>query len=100
MISDSAESERLRLSARLKKLSAVAWVHEVDRIARFEAISIDEALTLLGRRFEGHYLESRRHIVWTMLEYVHVRLEPDAWADPLRCKPRRRSARASRGAAA
>jgi len=32
-------------------MSAAAWVREVDRIARFESVTVDEALTLLGRRF-------------------------------------------------
>ena len=97
---DSPESERIRIAARLKRLSAVAWVNEVDRLARFDSVSIDEALTLLGRRFAGDYLDSRRHIIWNMLEYVFVRFEPEAWTDPLRCGFRRRSARSSRGAAA
>jgi hypothetical protein len=35
-----------------------------------------------------------------MLEYVYLRFEPEAWHDPMRCRPRRRSARRSRGAAA
>ena len=93
-------SHAVQLSARLKKLSAVAWVNEVDRLARFDSVSIDEVLTLLGRRFAGEYLERRRGIVWCMLEYVFVRLEPEAWADPVREAPRRRSARQSKGAAA
>ena len=94
------ESAGERLGARLREMSAVAWVVEVERLARFQTISVDEALTLLGRRFAGDYLVSRRHIVWLMLEYVYLRFEPEAWNDPMRCRPRRRSARRSRGAAA
>ena len=81
-------------------MSAAAWVREVDRIARFESVTVDEALTLLGRRFGAAYLESRRHIAWLLIEYVWVRFEPEAWADPIREAPRRRSARRARGAAA
>ena len=40
------------------------------------------------------------HIVWLMLEYAFLRFEPEAWHDPLRRTPRRRSARRKRGAAA
>jgi hypothetical protein len=81
-------------------MSANAWVVEVERLARFESVTVEEALTLLGRRFAGDYLVSRRHIVWLMLEYVYLRFEPEAWSDPLRCSPRRRSARRSRVSAA
>ena len=94
------ESAGTRLGERLKQMSALAWVVEVDRLARFETITVDEALTLLGRRFAGEYLVSRRHIVWLMLEYAFQRFEPEAWNDPLRRRPRRQSARRSRGAAA
>lgn len=96
----TSESARACLSERLKRLSGGAWVNEVDRLARFETISIEEALTLLGRRFQGEFLESRRHIAWSLIEYVYVRLEPEAWQDPIRCQPKRRSARKARGAAA
>ena len=89
-----------QLAGRLRRLSAVAWVHEVDRMARFDGVTVDEALTLLGRRFAGDYLARRRGIVWSMLEYVFVKLEPESWANPLRVAPRRRSARRGRGAAA
>ncbi len=97
---ESQVSHALQLAARLKKLSAVAWVNEVDRLARFDTVSIDEVLTLLGRRFAGEYLARRRGIVWCMLEYVYVRIEPESWADPVREAPRRRSSRKSKGAAA
>lgn len=88
------------LGARLKRLSAAAWVREVERLARFDAITVEEALTLLGRRFSGGYLESRRQLAWSLIEYVYLRFEPEAWTDPLRTTPRRRSARKARGAAA
>jgi hypothetical protein len=100
MYLENPESAGTRLGERLKQMSAVAWVVEVDRLARFETITVDEALTLLGRRFAGNYLVSRRHIVWLMLEYAFLRFEPEAWHDPLRRTPRRRSARRKRGAAA
>jgi hypothetical protein len=92
---DGPECARERLSERLKKMSAAAWVHEVDRLARFDSISVDEALTLLGRRFAGEFLVSRRHIVWLLIEYAYLRFEPEAWNDPMRCRPRRRSARSA-----
>jgi hypothetical protein len=94
---DSPESAVERLSERLRRMSAGAWVAEVDRLARFETIAVDEALTLLGRRFSGEFLDSRRHIAWNLIEYVYLRFEPEAWRDPMRHRPRRRSAR---GAAA
>ena len=97
---ESQVSHAVQLAARLKKLSAVAWVNEVDRLARFDSVSIDEVLTLLGRRFAGEYLDRRRGIIWSMLEYVYVRIEPEAWADPGRVAPRRQSARNRKGAAA
>ncbi len=81
-------------------MSAASWVSEVDHLARFETVTVDEALTLLGRRFGGEYLDSRRHIVWLLIEYVYLRFEPHAWLDPMREQPRRRSARRARGAAA
>ncbi|MBK6315898.1 MAG: hypothetical protein IPF53_16795 [Blastocatellia bacterium] len=99
-MNEAGVSHAVQLAARLKKLSAVAWVNEVDRLARFDSVSIDEVLTLLGRRFAGDYLARRRGIVWSMLEYVYVRIEPEAWADPVREAPRRRSARKGKGAAA
>jgi hypothetical protein len=64
------------------KLSADAWVREVDLLARYESISQDEALTLLGRRFAGDYLSSRRHIVWPMLEYLYLSIDADGWLAP------------------
>ena len=91
----SSESVREHLSDRLRRMSAAAWVNEVDRLARFDTISVDEALTLLGRRFAGEFLESRRHIVWNLIEYAYLKFEPEAWNDPMRCRPRRRSARRS-----
>jgi hypothetical protein len=100
MYLENPESAGIRLGERLKQMSALSWVVEVDRLARFETITVDEALTLLGRRFAGDYLVSRRHIVWLMLEYAFLRFEPDAWHDPIRRRPRRQSARQSRGAAA
>lgn len=99
MGSGAHESECRLLATRLKTFSAVAWVNEVDRLARFDAISVDEALTLLGRRFAGEYLESRRHIVWTMIEYLYFQFEPEAWQEPMRHSVRRRSARAKSVAA-
>jgi hypothetical protein len=65
-------------------LSADAWVREVDLLARYDSITLDEALTLLGRRFAGDYLRSRRNIVWPMLEYVHLSIAPESWVAPLR----------------
>jgi hypothetical protein len=100
MTVDSPELVRQRLSERLRRMSAAAWVNETDRLARFETIAVDEALTLLGRRFGSGFLESRRHIVWLLIEYVYLSFEPEAWRAPLRCAPRRRSARRARGAAA
>jgi hypothetical protein len=100
MTLDSPELARERLSDRLKRMSASAWVTETDRLARFDTIAVDEALTLLGRRFGGAFLESRRHIVWLLIEYVYLSFEPEAWKDPMRYRPRRRSARRARGAAA
>ncbi|HQR39380.1 MAG TPA: hypothetical protein PLF26_13385 [Blastocatellia bacterium] len=101
MHAETHEAASEKLADRLKTLSAGAWVFEVDRLAKFESITLDEALVLLGRRFAGDYLESRRQIVWSLIEYAYIRFEPDAWIDPLRCNPRRRSARRrSRGAAA
>jgi hypothetical protein len=75
----SLEVRRTRLAARLVKLSADAWVKEVDLLARYDSISKDEALTLLGRRFAGDYLASRRHIVWPMLEYLYLCIDADGW---------------------
>lgn len=89
------EFQRVSLSWRLARLSAHAWVREVDRLAEYESVTLEEAMTLLGRRFAGEYLESRRHIVWPMLEYVFMRLEPAYWADPLRNHPRRRPSAAA-----
>jgi hypothetical protein len=95
MINDELRSDRL--ADRLRLMTASAWVNEVDHLSRFQTITADEALTLLGRRFAGDYLGSRRHIVWLLIEYVFVKFEPEAWRDPIRNAPRRRSAR---GAAA
>ena len=83
------EFRRARLAWRLARLSAHAWVREVDRLAQYDSISLDDAVTLLGRRFAGEYLDSRRHIAWPMLEYLHLRLEPRFWADPMRDAQRR-----------
>jgi hypothetical protein len=79
MATRSLETKRTRLAARLVKLSADAWVREVDLLARYDAITPDEALTLLGRRFAGDYLASRRHIVWPMLEYVYLSIDGASW---------------------
>jgi hypothetical protein len=79
----SLDARRSRLASRLEKLSADAWVREVDLLARYEAITVDEALTLLSRRFAGEYLASRRHIVWPMLEYLFLAIDADAWLVPL-----------------
>jgi hypothetical protein len=84
-----AVNEAARLAVRLDRMSAGAWVREVDRLARFESVSIDEALTLLSRRFGCEYFERHRQIVWPMLEYMHLRFDPEAWADPIGCQPRR-----------
>jgi hypothetical protein len=97
MRTESPDSARERLSDRLRHMSAAAWVHEVDRLARFESITVEEALTLLGRRFAGGFLVSRRHIAWLLIEYAYMKFEPEAWFEPMRYRPRRRSAR---GAAA
>ncbi len=75
----SLEVRRTRLASRLVKLSADAWVREVDLLARYDSISQDEALTLLGRRFAGDYLASRRNIIWPMLEYLYLSIDADAW---------------------
>ena len=93
MNADSLDTERAALRDRLCHVSAAAWAAEVDRLARFEAVTVDEALTLLARRFGRDYLDARRNVAWRMLEYLFLQLEPEAWHDPLRCKPRRRSAR-------
>ena len=79
MSTRSLESRRTRLASRLVKLSADAWVREVDLLARYDSISKDEALTLLGRRFAGDYLASRRHIVWPMLEYLYLSIDAESW---------------------
>lgn len=100
MCAEPHDDATVSLANRLKELSAEQWVVEVDRLANFESITVDEALLLLGRRFAGDYLDSRRQIVWKLIEYAYARFEPDAWFDPLACKPRRRSARRPRGAAA
>jgi hypothetical protein len=84
MDTGALDAERRRLADHLVRLSARAWVGEVDRLACYESISLDEALMLLGRRFSGPYLESRRQIIWPMLEYFHICFEPEAWAHPLR----------------
>ena len=96
MITSSLDAKRARLAMQLGQLSAVAWVREVDRLAQYDTVSLEEAITLLGRRFAGDYLESRRHIIWPMLEYMFIRLDTSAWAHPLRT----RAAHAERGAAA
>jgi hypothetical protein len=83
MTARTLEARRNRLASRLEKLSADAWVREVDLLARYDAITLDEALTLLGRRFAGDYLASRRHIVWPMLEYVFLSIDADGWLAPL-----------------
>src|SRR5262245_9141072 len=98
MKTSSLDSQRARLALRLGRLSAEAWVHEVDLLAQYDSVSLDEALTLLGRRFAGEYLASRRHIVWPMLEYAFIRLDSSAWAHPLRHPSG--GAREERGAAA
>jgi hypothetical protein len=87
-----------RLARRLERLSASLWVAEVDALARDDEMTVDAALSLLARRFAGGYLEKRRDLSWTMLEYLFVRLEPEAWLAPLRYELRR--ARPRRGAAA
>jgi hypothetical protein len=87
-----------RLAERLERLSAKAWVVEVDRLARFD-VELDEAVLLLGGRFAGDYLDSRRTIIWPMLEYLYVRFA----SEPVERSPARRDGsfeRAKRGAAA
>ena len=51
MHADSLDAERAALHDRLCQLSTEAWAAEVDRLARFESVTVDEALTLLARRF-------------------------------------------------
>ena len=75
-MNEAGVSHAVQLAARLKKLSAVAWVNEVDRLARFDSVSIDEVLTLLGRRFAGDYLARRRGIVWSMLCLLYTSPSP------------------------
>lgn len=91
----SLDAERAALRDRLCQLSTEAWAAEVDRLARFESVTVDEALTLLARRFGVEYLDARRHVVWRMLEYLFLQLEPEAWRDPLRRPPTRRKARSA-----
>jgi hypothetical protein len=94
------DAERSTLADHLKRLSAPAWVAAVDEIADRPDVRIEEALGILAGRFSGDYLESRRAIIWPMLEYLHIRLEPGMWADPLRHNQDRQLKPKGRNAAA
>ena len=100
MLNDGCDVEQLALRARLERLSSVAWVTEVDRLSLVEDLSIDEALARLSKRFQGTYLDARRHLALRMLEYLFLTFEPEAWHEPLRYPLRRGARRRRRGAAA
>ena len=100
MQNDGCDVERLALRARLEQHSAAAWVAEVDRLAREDDLSVDEALTRLAARFSGTYLDTRRHLALRLLEYLFLAFEPDAWREPLRYALRRGAGRRARNAAA
>jgi hypothetical protein len=78
------DPKRIRLASQLTRLSADEWVAAVDELAASDPVPLEEALWSLARRFAGEYLDSRRAIVWPMLEYFHMSLEPAMWANPLR----------------